>query len=105
MVDVNFKLRAQHFVSLALIKRIAALPSSQPFKEINYIGTEGVDAIKKMPLVTRGRLSVQSVGDLAWNAVQLLAQNGGWDDGETVKRSRSKSKHSFLHIERTICLT
>jgi hypothetical protein len=31
-----------------------------------------------MDLVVRGRLSVQRVNPLAWKAVELLAQEGGW---------------------------
>ena len=32
-----------------------------------------------MDLVTRGRLSVQRVGEDAWAAIELMAENGGWE--------------------------
>jgi hypothetical protein len=32
-----------------------------------------------MNLVTRGRLSIQRVGEDAWNAVTLMAEKGGFD--------------------------
>lgn len=33
-----------------------------------------------MDLVTRGRLSVQRVGENAWAAIELMAKNGGWEE-------------------------
>lgn len=33
-----------------------------------------------MDLVTRGRLSVQRVGEDAWAAIELMAENGGWEE-------------------------
>ena len=33
-----------------------------------------------MNLVTRGRLSVQRVGEDAWAAIELMAENGGWEE-------------------------
>jgi hypothetical protein len=47
-----------------------------------------------MDLVTRGRLSVQRVGEDAWAAIALLAENGGWEELDMkvgkVKGSTSK---------------
>ena len=44
MVDVTFRARAAHFVSLALLKRIAA-SSPTPPADVEYIGKDGVKAI------------------------------------------------------------
>ena len=38
-----------------------------------------IDTCAGMDLVTRGRLSVQRVEAKAWDAIALLAENGGWD--------------------------
>src|SRR5271154_4398635 len=32
-----------------------------------------------MPLVTRGRLSVQRVEKACWDIIEMLAEKGGWD--------------------------
>ena len=52
--------------------------------------------------MTRGRLSVQRVGERAWNAIGLLAEKGGWEEMDLrpkkpVKRissSAGKAKES-----------
>ena len=50
-----------------------------------------------MPLVKKGRLSVQSVGEDAWKAIQLLAENGGWEDDEATKAPKGRSEfHSSV---------
>lgn len=43
-----------------------------------------------MALVTRGRLSVQRVEEKTWNVVQLLAENGGWEESDTAPKARGK---------------
>ena len=48
MVEVTFASRARHFVSLALLKRIAA--SSDVPEEVSYIGDKGAKVIKGMSL-------------------------------------------------------
>ncbi|EPQ58927.1 DUF55-domain-containing protein [Gloeophyllum trabeum ATCC 11539] len=80
MVDLAFKSRAKHFVPLSLLRHIAALPSNTPPSSIEYLGEDGVQSIKTMALVTRGRLSVQKVEQNTWDALQLLAERGGWED-------------------------
>ncbi|EMD40365.1 hypothetical protein CERSUDRAFT_110960 [Gelatoporia subvermispora B] len=92
MVDVTFKARAANFVPLALLRRIAA--ASEPPHEVAYIGEEGVNAIKEMALVNRGRLSVQRVELNAWGIIQMLAEKGGWDNpssGTSKPSANSKS--------------
>lgn len=45
-----------------------------------------------MNLVTRGRLSVQRVESNAWNIIQLLAANGGWEEMDLKARKSSHKK-------------
>ena len=98
MVDLTFISRATNFVPLALLRKISSLPSSDAAEEISYLGEEGITALKSeflhtqncynnfshafldMDLVTRGRLSVQRVGEDAWKAIEQLAEKGGWED-------------------------
>ncbi|EGO02255.1 hypothetical protein SERLA73DRAFT_14257, partial [Serpula lacrymans var. lacrymans S7.3] len=79
MVEVTFVARAKHLVPLALLKHIAALASGEAPSEVDYIGADGVKAVKNMALVNRGRLSVQSVDEKTFEVVQTLAEKGGWD--------------------------
>ena len=58
-VDVAFRERVAHFVPLALYKALADLAA--PPEEIKYLTMEHLAAIKQMPLINRGRLSVQPV--------------------------------------------
>ncbi|KAJ3013931.1 hypothetical protein NUW54_g1444 [Trametes sanguinea] len=88
MVDVTFTRRAPHFVPLSLLRSIAA--ASEPPEEVSYIGTEGVNAIKGMALVTRGRLSVQRVDPETWEVIEHLAERGGWDE-EAAAGSKRKA--------------
>ncbi|KAG6336487.1 hypothetical protein ID866_2601 [Astraeus odoratus] len=95
MVGVKFVSRAEHFVSLSLLRYVAGLPSVEPPEEIAYIGSEGVKAIKDMALLNRGRLSVQRVSEECWDVIGQMAQRGGWDDpsfSQNVGKSKSRSK-------------
>ena len=47
-----------------------------------------------MPLVKRGRLSVQKVPEEAWNTIQLLADRGGWEELLVRKKKTTSSKKS-----------
>ncbi|PPQ69899.1 hypothetical protein CVT26_014162 [Gymnopilus dilepis] len=94
MVDLTFDSRAQHFVPLALLKKIAdSSPSSIPH-EVSYLGEEGAKAIKGMDLVTRGRLSVQRVEKGAWLAINQLAEKGGWEEVDLKPTKKGKAKKS-----------
>lgn len=55
MVDVKFNERLPYPPTLALIKHLAA--SQNLPDEVAYIGKDGLEAIKAMQLVNRGRLS------------------------------------------------
>ena len=45
MVDLNFKARAEHFVPLSLVKRIAS-GSREALEDLSYIDEDNVKAIK-----------------------------------------------------------
>jgi hypothetical protein len=89
MVELAFARRASHFVSLALLKDIAS--SRSPPNGAEYIGEAGANAIADMPLVGRGRLSVQRVSAEAWAAVEALADKGGWAE-EAATGGKKKAK-------------
>lgn len=44
-----------------------------------------------MPLVTRGRLSVQSVSEECWGIIQMMAGNGGWEQMTFGKKKSGAS--------------
>jgi hypothetical protein len=112
MVDVKFVSPAPHFVPLALLRHIADDPSTSPPSCLDYIDDAGIKAIKgshsalgrsqvahafpfpDMPLVRRGRLSVQKVPEEAWQTVQLLAENGGWEELALQKTKKDPIKKS-----------
>jgi hypothetical protein len=88
MVELTFARRASHFVSLALLKDIAS--SRLPPSGAEYIGEAGANAISDMPLVGRGRLSVQRVSAEAWTAVEALADKGGWVEEAGTRGKKAK---------------
>jgi hypothetical protein len=47
-----------------------------------------------MALINRGRLSVQRVEQEAWNAIEKLAANGGWDDTANSNKTATKRTSS-----------
>ena len=112
MVELTFRSRVEHFVSLSLIKRIASSTSDEPEESYASIGKEGVKAIKgkpiaqcvprllmllEMALVNRGRLSVQPVEAEAWTAVQLLSKIERVQEapGDKPAKSKRKAKGQF----------
>jgi len=44
-----------------------------------------------MVLLNRGRLSVQRVEQAAWEAIQTMADKGGWGEGQ-AKKTKSRKK-------------
>lgn len=52
-----------------------------------------VDSCSAMALLNRGRLSVQRVEQAAWDAVQTMADKGGWSDGQE-KKTKSRKKQT-----------
>jgi len=53
----------------------------------------GIHMHSGMALVSRGRLSVQRVEQAAWDAIQTMADKGGWGEGRT-KSARSRKKQT-----------
>ena len=45
-----------------------------------------------MALLNRGRLSVQRVEQVAWDAIQTMAEKGGWDEEQTKKTKGRKKQ-------------
>ncbi|EKM59983.1 uncharacterized protein PHACADRAFT_115365 [Phanerochaete carnosa HHB-10118-sp] len=99
MVDLTFNARAKHFVPLSLLKRIAASPPSGPPPDVEFIGEDGMKAIKEMALINRGRLSVQYVEQTTWSVIEELADSGGWED-ETVKRGKGAGTNGTKETKR-----
>ncbi|KAH8096613.1 PUA-like domain-containing protein [Cristinia sonorae] len=91
MVDVTFQTRLPHFIPLSLLKRTAGSSTDAPEEELEYIGTQGVQAIKTMALVTRGRLSVQRVEEKTYDVLLEMGQRGGWDEIDTKKSKATKT--------------
>lgn len=89
MVDVEFDSRAAHYVPLAILREIAGSGCGVP--GVEYIGPEGVAAVKGMELVNRGRLSVQKVEEAAYEVIQKMAEQGGWDLN-VAKKSRKRKR-------------
>jgi len=77
---------------LVLLRHIAALSPPEPRGDLEYIGENGVRAIKDMALVSRGRLSVQRVNEEAWSIIELMADKGGWDDINFGKGKQKSAK-------------
>ncbi|KJA29599.1 hypothetical protein HYPSUDRAFT_223728 [Hypholoma sublateritium FD-334 SS-4] len=90
MVDLTFVSSAKNFVPLSLLRTIAGTQLSAIPENIAYLGENGVQAIKGMDLVTRGRLSVQRVQEDAWKAIEQLAEKGGWTDADTKPKKSAK---------------
>lgn len=80
MIDAIFQSRAANLVPLSLFKYLGNLSSAEPPEELEYIEKTGLQAIKTMDLVVRGRLSVQRATEDSFNAVKLLAEKGGWEE-------------------------
>ncbi|KAF8272491.1 EVE domain-containing protein [Lactarius quietus] len=70
MVDVKFVSRVAHFIAA----------NGAPPAGLEYIGENGVSAVKDMDLVHRGRLSVQRVRPEAWEVIKQMAEKGGWTE-------------------------
>lgn len=88
MVNVRFVSRLKHPVTLAWVKKLAG--AAEPPEGVSYIGAKGLKAIKEMPLVNRGRLSVQPVSDEAYDAIVAMGENGGMDELPAPKKGKEK---------------
>jgi len=89
---VAFRQRVVHFVPLALYKYLAEQKKSP--QELDYLTPEHLDAIKEMPLINRGRLSVQPVSKV--RAPPELGQKGGFEEllHTTSKKGKTSKRRS-----------
>lgn len=46
-----------------------------------------------MPLITRGRLSVQRVSAKCWDVILTMADKGGWDNMSFEKKKATTARH------------
>ena len=54
-----------------------------------------------MDLIIRGRLSVQRVGEDAWAAIELMAENGGWEELDMKPKKKGvKLKGSASNVDK-----
>ncbi|KAL1684886.1 PUA-like domain-containing protein [Schizophyllum commune] len=91
MPDVTFVARAAHLVPLSLLRTIASAGSAEA-AGVPYIGKDGVDAIRGMALITRGRLSVQRVEESAWDTIRAMAEKGGWEKQVATRKLAQAKK-------------
>jgi len=101
MVDAKFVSRARHFVPLSLLRYLADIPSAIPPEAVSYVGEDGINAIKAMPLIARGRLSVQRVSAKCWDVMQTMADQGGWDNMSFEKKKTKKARHPIDEARQT----
>jgi hypothetical protein len=51
MIDATFSTRAAHFVPLSYLRTLAAYAGAEPPEAVEYIGAEGLQAIKGNVLI------------------------------------------------------
>jgi len=93
MVDAKFTARARHFVPLSLLRHLTHLVPTELPEILGYVGEDGINAIKAMPLITRGRLSVQTVPVECWDLIHTMADKGGWDNMSFERKKATKDRH------------
>ncbi|KAJ9479495.1 EVE domain-containing protein [Pseudozyma hubeiensis] len=85
LVDVEFVERLPRLVPLGLLQKLAGKGadgkalSEVERKEVGYLTDEQLQAIRGMALLNRGRLSVQPVEEVVYDAVIALSRKGGWE--------------------------
>ncbi|CAE7076990.1 unnamed protein product, partial [Rhizoctonia solani] len=100
MVELRFKSRLQHFVSLATLRLITSVASVEKLaqfsadsedgqNQLSYLTPDDLSALNAMPLLNRGRLSVQPVNEGAWTAINKLAERGGWSEQTKPKLAKA----------------
>lgn len=79
MVDLLFDQHLPHPVSLRLLQYLSTAQKAPDCLK-DYITVEMLAGIADMVLVKKGRLSVQPVAPVVFEAVKLLGIRGGWAD-------------------------
>lgn len=102
MVDVEFEKRVPNPITLSTVKALAAGGI-----QLDYLPAKGLEAIKKMHLINRGRLSksnlcttdtgVQPVEQEAYDALILMGERGGWNVPE--KAAKTGDKRAIDQVE------
>ncbi|KEP55516.1 EVE domain protein [Rhizoctonia solani 123E] len=103
MVELQFKSRLKHFVSLAMLRSITSVTSvgglaqfsadsEDGQHQLSYLSPADLKALGDMPLLNRGRLSVQSVNEGAWIAINKLAEKGGWSEQSKSKPAKASAR-------------
>jgi hypothetical protein len=98
MVELIFNTRLKNFVPLSILRQISACSTIDEVAQLNTglednksslakLKAEDFASLKAMPLLNRGRLSVQSVNSGAWVAINKLAEIGDWGDVPGSKKS------------------
>ncbi|CAE6422964.1 unnamed protein product [Rhizoctonia solani] len=103
MVELKFKSRLKHFVSLATLRSITSVSTVEDLaqlstdfedgkNQLSYLTKDDLKALGAMPLLNRGRLSVQPVNEGAWIAINKLAEKGGWNEQTKPKLAKGASR-------------
>ncbi|CAE6527648.1 unnamed protein product [Rhizoctonia solani] len=101
MVELRFESRLKHFVSLATLRSITSMTSVDDLaqlsadpeeNQLSYITPSDLKALGAMPLLNRGRLSVQPVNEGAWTAINKLAEKGGWNEQTKSKPAKASTR-------------
>ncbi|KAF8605463.1 DUF55-domain-containing protein [Ceratobasidium sp. AG-I] len=96
MVELTFRARLENFVPLSVLRLIASSASIENVVQLGsesegdspslgYLTPKDLAELKAMPLMNRGRLSVQPVNAGAWAAIIKLGARGGWKNGPASK--------------------
>lgn len=96
MVDVKLDRKLPRLVPLALLQDVRNKgPAAAEIKALpnGYLCPEHIKAISDMQLLNRGRLSVQRVEPLAYEAIVLLAERGGWEAWPGKWNTKSKEQN------------
>ena len=79
MVDVAFERRLTHPVPLALLQHMTRALTESQRQDVSYLTQEHLEALSHMALLHRSRLSVQPVDPMAYEAILLLGDRGGFE--------------------------
>ncbi|SPO23648.1 uncharacterized protein UTRI_03821_B [Ustilago trichophora] len=82
LVDVEFVRKLERLVPLGLLQKLGGKGdklTKEERGEVGYLSEDELKAIADMALLNRGRLSVQPVTKVAYEAVVKLSDKGGWE--------------------------
>lgn len=85
LVDVEYVEKLDRLVPLGLLQKLGGKGSDgkaltkDERADVAYLSDTQLRAISEMALLNRGRLSVQPVGEQAYDAIVALSRKGGWE--------------------------